>query len=194
MITINLLPVKQIQRRLYARKQLFLFVGFVVSLVLVLAAVNMVVQQKVDRLRETNAALEKERDSYGSTLAEIEKLKADKAALETKLGVIATLKRSSQLTVRIMDELSNLTPANKLWLTSFTQSEGQMQFAGIALDNSIIANYMEQLEASPFFADPELQGSSLYETGGQKLKSFSLTCAITQPEKVEKEGDSDANG
>ncbi len=189
MITINLLPVKQIQRRLHARNQVFIFAGFVVGLVVVLALAGLLLSHKITKLKDTTAALEAERDSYQSTLNEIEKLKKDKAALENKLAVIAKLKKGSQLTVRILDEIANLTPANKLWLTSLSQADGQMQFSGIALDNANIANYMELLDDSYFFANPELQGSSLYMMGGQRLKSFSLTCDIVEPEQGEPEGE-----
>ncbi|MCF6291501.1 MAG: PilN domain-containing protein [Desulfobacterales bacterium] len=189
MITINLLPVKQIQRRLQARNQVFIFAGFVVGLMVLLALGGLGLNQKIAGLKDRTAALEAEQDSYQSILNEIDKLKKDKAALENKLAVIAKLKKGSRLTVRILDEIANLTPANKLWLTSLSQADGQLQLAGIALDNANIASYMELLDGSYLFADPELQGSSLYMLGGQRLKSFSLTCDIIEPDQGEPEGE-----
>lgn len=183
MITINLLPVKQIQKRLKARNTVITFGASLLALFIVLGVVAMVQQGRIDDLKAAIAALQAEKDSYKSTLAEIDKLKKDREVLEKKLAVIAKLRSDSQLTVRLLDEVANLTPPNKLWLISLGQQGGKMALQGMALDDSIIARYMEALEASDYFADAELVNTSQQVVGTQKFKAFSLNCNITSPEK-----------
>ena len=178
MIKINLLPVKQIKKNQKVRREV---VGFLISLLTLFVVMGVVAYGKVahiDNLKVTINKLQQERNKYQSTIKEIEKLKKDKAKLETKLATIKKLKRGSQITVRVLDEIASLTPANRLWLNSLNQTAGQLKLSGIALDNETIAQYMDRIKDSPYFSRAELNKSSLTVVAGRKLKSFSLTCSI----------------
>lgn len=181
MITINLLPVKQIQKRLKALADIIKLGVFLAATLIALGVIALLLSGQISGLKKEIAALQADRDTYKDTLEDIEKLKKDKADLETKLNVISTLKKDSRLTVRLVDEIANLVPQNKMWLLSLSQGGGKLIFSGVAQDNAIIANFMNDLEASPYFANPELQSSSMYTVEGQKLKNFALTCDIVQP-------------
>ena len=179
MIKINLLPVKQIKKNQKVRREV---VAFLISLLILFVVMGVVAYGKVahiDNLNVTINKLQQERNKYQSTINEIEKLKKDKAKLETKLATIKKLKRGSQITVRVLDEIASLTPANRLWLRSLNQTADQLQLSGIALDNETIAQYMNRIKDSPYFSSAELNNSSLTVVAGRKLKSFSLTCGIT---------------
>jgi type IV pilus assembly protein PilN len=179
MVRINLLPVKQIKQLVTARNQV---VAFFVSLILLLVLIFGVGLTRVMRINSLNAAihsLEIEKNSYQSTINEIEKLKKDKAKLETKLATIKKLKKGSHITVRILDDIANLVPADRMWLSSLTQTPASLKLGGVALDNETIAQFMQRLKESPLFRDAELVNSSLNVVAGQKLKAFSLTCSLT---------------
>jgi len=47
----------------------------------------------------------------------------------------------------------------------------------VALDNETIANYMDALNRSKYFAGVELEASEQIDRGGMKLKKFSLHCS-----------------
>lgn len=96
--------------------------------------------------------------------------------------MIGKLKKGSKVTVRVLDDLANLTPTRRLWLVSLDQKPGSLQLSGIALDNATIAQFMKSLNESPYFTDPKLSRSSLMVVGGRKLKQFSLTCGIVGTE------------
>jgi type IV pilus assembly protein PilN len=160
MIHINLLPVRQIKKKIQARKNVF---GLGITLLVVLAllgVVALVLGFKVGELKASIAKLNKEKAKYQTTINQIERLKKDQALLETKLNTISQLKKGSQLTVRVMDELATLTPSSRVWVTSMSFSGSILRISGIALDNATIADYMETIVTSPYFATAELSGTS----------------------------------
>jgi type IV pilus assembly protein PilN len=178
MIHINLLPVRQIKKKLQALKRIM---GLGLTLLAVLALLGLVALAlgfKVDELQASIASLKTEKAKYQTTINQIEQLKKDQALLETKLNTISQLKKGSQLAVRVMDELATLTPSSRLWLNSMSFNGTTLRLSGIALDNATIADYMETLIASPYFASAELSGTTTTAVEGRQLKSFSLTINV----------------
>lgn len=181
MIRINLLPIKQIKKRLRLRQEA---IGFVLSLLVVLAvllAVALGLNASVNSLQAEIKSLEQKKNSYTAIIKQIEQIKKEREALEAKLKAIGQLQAGSQITVRVLDEVANLTPADRMWLTSMRVAGNRLQLAGVALDNATVAQYMRGLESSPFFGVADLANSSQTEAGGQKLTSFALSIAITPP-------------
>ncbi len=175
MIRINLLPVRQIKQRIRARQELMALVAALLLLLAVMAGVGYSQARHIADLQAETARLNQEKSKYQAVIAEIEKLKRDQAVIETKLAVIKGLKSASQLPARVLDEIANLTPADRIWLISFDYTNTLLTLAGTALDNATIAEYMDRIGKSDFFTGAELKNSSLTMVGNQKLKSFSLT-------------------
>ena len=178
MIHINLLPVRQIKKKLKARKQVFGLGITLLAVLVLLGFAALILGFKVDELKTSIASLTKEKAKYQTTINQIEQLKKDQALLETKLNTISQLKKGSQLTVRVMDELANVVPSNRLWLNSMSFNGTILRISGIALDNATIADFMEAVVTSPFFATAELSGTSSTGYQGRQLKSFSLTINV----------------
>ncbi len=185
MIQINLLPIRQIKQRIRVRNEvLVFFVAFLVLLGLLgLFAVGM--SQKVSTLHENIARLNEKKQSYTPILNQIKKFEKDKKALDSKIDVIKKLKKNSQITVQVLDQIASVSPANRLWLKSIKQSGNNVSLQGVALDNRTIAEYMKSLKTSPIFADAVLGKSSQVMVAGTKLKSFSLTLQTRTPDKEE---------
>jgi type IV pilus assembly protein PilN len=178
MIHINLLPVRQIKKKIQARKHVFGLGITLLAILALLGVVALVLGFKVGELKASIATLNKEKAKYQTTINQIEQLKKDQALLETKLNTISQLKKGSQLSVRVMDELASLTPSSRLWLNSMSFNGSILRIAGIALDNATIADYMETIVTSPYFATAELSGTSTTGVQGRQLKSFSLTINV----------------
>ena len=178
MIHINLLPVRQIKKKIKARNTIFGLGVILLAVLVLLGAVALVIGFKVNDLKASIAALNKEKAKYQTTINQIEQLKKDQALLETKLNTISQLKKGSQLAVRVMDELATLTPSNRLWLNSMSFNGSRLRISGIALDNATIADFMETLVTSPYFQTAELSGTSNTGYQGRQLKSFSLTIDV----------------
>ena len=181
MLKINLLPVRQLKKRVQATQQL---VGMVLLLLLVLAflaAIGIFQTQKINRLQADIAQLNKEKDSYAPTLKKIADLKKDREELTRKTDIINTLKTDSSLTVRVLDEVASKVDNQRMWLESLQQDRGTLKLTGIALDDQTVAQFMDNLKESPFVQDVALSGSSQKSVSGRNLKSFELNCTVSQP-------------
>jgi len=183
MIRINLLPIQEIKRKIQLRNQVLAFAASFVLVLVALAGVALLLAGSISDLKTEIKGLEQKRNSYRPILRQIQKLQKDKQILETKLKAIKQLKTGSQLTVRVLDEVANRTPTDRMWLNSLRISGNHLELAGVALDNATIAQYMKSLEDSPFFGVADLANASQTMVAGQKLKSFSLAVSITAPEK-----------
>lgn len=183
MIRINLLPIKQIKEREQTRKEVIIFSVSFVALLMGLMLIGLMQSQKITGLQEQITQLEAKKKSYASIIREIEQLKKMKTELERKIGVIATLQKGAKLTVRVLDEIANRTPSNRVWLNSLSHSGASLKIAGIALDNETVAQYMKSIKESPFFADadPDLSGTTQTNVSGKNLSSFSLAIDVKTP-------------
>ena len=183
MIRINLLPVRQIRQRLRTRNEAIGFLAGFLLLLLLLGFVGLAQARKITGLKTEVGGLQTEKAKYEKVIQQIERIKAEQQTLETKLGVIQELKVYSQLPVRLLDEIANLTPSSRMWLETLSLSNHQIALGGVALDNATIASFMEQVKASQLFTGAELRNSSQVDKAGQKLKSFAMTLDARAPAK-----------
>jgi len=185
MIRINLLPVREIKRRVQAKQQITFFALAVVALLVLLLFAGFQQSSKAGQLQQELTQVKQEQKRYTKILDQIKKLEEDKALLEKRIAIIERLKDESSLTVHVIDEVANITPAKRMWLTTLSHSGSSLQLSGMALDNRTIANYMEDLKQSPYIKVVNLANSSLKGFAGRNLKSFSLSCVVGVPEKKE---------
>ncbi|MBI4746422.1 MAG: PilN domain-containing protein [Deltaproteobacteria bacterium] len=174
MIKINLLPVRAAKKKETLRQQISVAV---MSLFLVLIALGYFHFRIVKDIAEATAKIaftEGELQKTKSQIGEVSRFKEAKKVLEDKLGVIATLKKGKAGPVKMLDELSRVTP-EKLWLVSFKEHGGGINIEGTAISNEVIAQFMTELEKSSSFKDIELVVTEQTEQAGLKLKKFSLT-------------------
>lgn len=184
MIYINLLPIEEIKERTRAYHQLLVFaVGFL-CLLLILGGVGVFQATTASQLHADLAHLQNEKRQYTKTLNQIKKFEQDKALTEKKIAVIKELKKSSALTVHILDEVARLTPTKRVWLKSLAQTGDKLQLTGMALDNRTIAEYMDDLKTSPYINEVSLENSTLAKYAGRDLKSFAISCLISVPDKT----------
>lgn len=180
MIRINLLPIRQLKKIAKSRTEVVALLLGLLVLLLVLGAVGYGQVQKIEKLNGDVAALQKEKSKYNEVIKQIAKIEKEKQLLETKLKVIKDLKVSSQIPVRVIDEIARLTPSTRIWLQSLKLTGLGLDIAGTALDNETIAQYMLSIEESPYFAKAELKSSSGTVVEGQRLKTFGLTISVQQ--------------
>lgn len=193
MIKINLLPIKTIKKRLRRRNEVFFLVGSLLMVLLLLAGVALALGAKKQALAAEISRLEQQRSSLMAIQRQITALQQSQEALEVKIATIKRLHRDAQLPVRVLDEISNRTPSQRMWLNSLRIAGTTMTISGVGLDNPTVAQYMQALERSPYFASADLASTAQTEIGGQKLKSFSLTIRITPPPEPEPEKDDTAD-
>ena len=130
-----------------------------------------------------------ERDELLVYIKKVEELEARREALRHKINVINELKRNQQGPVRILDEVSRALP-ELVWLGNLKLVGNNVEISGSAMDENAVANYISNLDASPFFDEPVLR--NLSRARGDTF-SFSLGFAFNNaPPEIEAVEDSQA--
>jgi type IV pilus assembly protein PilN len=100
--------------------------------------------------------------------------------LNAKMDIIQKLDTNRTRSVRIMDALTSLVVAQKMWLTNLKDTGGRMTLNGVAVDNKTIADFMRRLEGSPYFDQVNLVSSKQVAMGeGRKFNGFNINCMVS---------------
>ncbi len=180
MIRINLLPVRAAQRKEKLRSQLsILFLCLLLALI-GCAAAYFKQESETKELNEEIAQVEARNNALKKQIGEVRDIEKRKAELAKKLDILQSLKEGKTGPVRLLDELSRALP-DKLWLTSFSESSGNIQIAGYGISQNVVAEFMRNLGSSPYYANIELTVTEQTNLGGVKVHKFSLSCRAEKP-------------
>ena len=142
---------------------------------------------KRSNLREEEQLRRRERDELLVYIKKVEELEAKRESLRNKIEVIEELKRNQQGPVRIMDEVSRALP-ELVWLSKLGLKGSELTLSGTAMDENAVANYIANLDASPFFDEPQLK--NLTRDKGDTFR-FQLMCVFdNRPPEIEAAGSS----
>ncbi len=123
---------------------------------------------------EKNRRAQAEVDRLKSIIDEVNGYEKKKASLEAKINLINDLKRNQHGPVRLMDEVSKALP-DLVWLNSMNLVGKTIQINGKAMTPNAVANFIENLKKSPYFAEPRFQ--SLNQEGA--IYNFGLAVTFT---------------
>jgi type IV pilus assembly protein PilN len=144
MIRINLLPVRQVQKREISRQFLVL-----VGVVLVLTGVlNYLAYEKLaseadrnaKRITQTQARI----GELEKVIGEVNNINKRKKEVEDKLKVLSDLRKGRSGPVRLLDALSTAIP-KKVWLTDFDEKSNAVKISGVAASHEDVAEFMRSL-------------------------------------------------
>jgi type IV pilus assembly protein PilN len=126
--------------------------------------------------------LREERDRLQVFIDKVKELEQKRDTLKHRISIIEELKKNQHGPVRIMDEVSRALP-DLVWLDRMSVTGNVVTLNGNAMDENAVANYISNLDASPFFQEPALVSLS---RGGQGVYNFQLTCVFTYtPPEIE---------
>lgn len=96
---------------------------------------------------------------------EVRDLEDKRKELDSKLSVIAVLKKNKIGPVRVMDDINNALP-ERAWITDLSEKDGVMTLNGLALDPTTVSTFAKALSQSTFNRDVEITevNQSTYET------------------------------
>jgi len=177
MIRINLLPVKAAQRKEKLKGQLFVLA---LVLIVVAALCGSAYMFQLNRLQEAQAQIDQKRFEISKlmkTIGEVNQFKKRQQELRAKLDVMDQLEEARSGPVHLLDELYKAMP-EKLWLTSFSETGGQANIAGIGLNEETVARFMRNLDDSAYFSNVDLQVTQQSVQEGNKFQQFSLVAKI----------------
>jgi len=144
-------------------------------LLLVTGARWYILSSKLDDLKTTERQKKKERDDLQQYIEKVDELEAKREALRQKIEIINSLKKNQRGPVRVMDEVSRALP-DLVWLTNMKLAGNDLTLNGMAMDENAVANYIANISASPFFAEPVLRDLSRSD---EKSFKFVLRCKFT---------------
>lgn len=171
MIRINLLPTRELEAEV-SRRQELLIAGVAVALTAILLGAVFVNQSsRLSSLEDEFAQLKKEINILNSKAKGVADIKKNIRTIKDKLKVIDELSKKKTGPVRVMESLSSAIP-DKLWLTEFKESAGNLSLNGRAVDNQTIADFLKALTSSPYFQNVELIETTQVDEKGGRLKKF----------------------
>ncbi len=174
MIKINLIRVRKKKgRKVPADVVVSIFIAiFVIGLFsfhkTVLVSREMRLRKEVQQAQREVAKLKKQ-------IGEVEKFKKKKKELQKKVDIVAKLQKGRNSPVIVMDALARSVP-KKAWLTRLKYNGKVLELEGYALNNYVIADFMNNLGASGRFGGINLKSAERKNVKGIKLMYFKISC------------------
>jgi type IV pilus assembly protein PilN len=185
MIRINLLPFRTERKKENVRRQVSLFLLSLVLVLLVLFYYNFNLNSKIGKLNKRIETTNNELTKYNKINKEIAHIKKNLEILQKKMAVIAQLESDRYAPVILMDTMTQVLVAKRMWLTSLSVSNTNVNINGIALDEKTVADFMVRLQKSGLFSNVVLKSVKRKEVEKSNLKSFQVVCSKVPPQQPE---------
>lgn len=186
MANINLLPWREQLREQRKKEFGIALVLTVVAAGLILFGVDRYFNASIKSQTEVNAYLRDQIRMLDLKIVEIRNLQEQKEALTARMAVIQELQGNRPVIVRLFDELVRTLPEG-VYYNSVTRTNDNIAIEGVAESNSRISALMRDLDASDWFANPDLRqvtalAGGTNAVGGQENSNrFQLTVKVTTP-------------
>jgi len=173
------IPTPKIRKE---RKIPFSYLIFLL-LIIVVVALYLMQRNTVNEEKNLLQAAQAEKESLEYVTQKLEQLEQQKKTLQRKISLINYLKAQQPIAVTIMDELSKHIP-EWVWLIETKYEEQLVEITGRALSNNLIADYIFNLENSPYFMDVNLISSTQRTEKNSQYLEFTLTAQYFLPRDV----------
>jgi len=188
MIRINLLPVRHSRRQEAVKNEIVVALVGLALICVAMSGMYLVVHGELSEARSQNRVLQQGIDKTRQIVAEVDEQERISEDLNTKLRVIKRLKANRVGPVHMLDELSQATP-EKLQLVSVEETNKKVAITGVAVTNEVISDFLGNLEKSDYFNEVYLNAIDQTESGGVKLKEFSISAKLVVPGLAELEAE-----
>ena len=173
MIRINLLPHRAEKRK--ARQ--IQFIAFsVISLivgVLVVGLVHVANSSQIEYQERRNQYLTEQIVLLDKQIAEINQLKAEIAALDSRKTVVEKLQSTRSDVVHLLDQMLRILPEG-VYLKTIKQVGNKISMVGYTQSNARISTLMRSIESSPWLETPTLIQIIATTSSGARLSEFVL--------------------
>lgn len=180
MAKINLLPWRQAYRE--EKKREFLGIIFGVGLVAAFGAYLWVtsVQSAIENQNARNQLLNQEIAKLDAQVKEISEIKKVRDDLLARIKVITDLEGTRPVIVRYFDELARAIP-DGVWVINVERKGNVMSIEGTAESYNRVASFMRNLEASDWYASPNLSSVQAAPDEGEDASTFKMTVETSAP-------------
>jgi type IV pilus assembly protein PilN len=180
MARINLLPWRA-ERRKQREREFFMqlgasFAAAVLALLLWMSWMG----ARVDNQNERNAYLQSEIKQLDGRIAKIKDLEKVRQRLLARKQIIEQLQANRSQMVHLFDELVRTIPASAR-LSALKQSGDSLSLDGVAQSNASVAEYMRNIEASPWMGHADLRKTENSHADTRMPYTFGLEVALSRP-------------
>jgi type IV pilus assembly protein PilN len=175
MIHINLLPVRAAQKQARFQREVFVFCSVIFFAIICCSVVYVNLKLHIAKTTKAIATSNQEIAKLKTVLGEVNEFKKKQKDYQDKLDVIADLKRKKSGPIHLLDDLNKVLP-EKLWLETFQETAGIIKITGIGVSQKTVADFITELEKSPYYRDVDLRLTKQVLQDGVKLQSFKVDC------------------
>ena len=180
MAKINLLPWREAYRK-EKKEQFLAVIGGVVILSGLVAYLWIVsVESSIENQEARNHLLETEIAVLDKQVKEIADLKKVRDDLLARIKIIQDLQGTRPLIVRYFDDFARSIP-DGVFINMVARTGDVLSVEGIAESYNRVATFMRNLEASDWFAGPNLTSVIAVPAEGEQAQSFKMTVNTSAP-------------
>lgn len=184
MAQINLLPWREERREELKREFLAVAGLFAAVAAGVVFLWYSVMSAAIDSQNDRNNYLQTRINELNAQVREINDMKKQKKQLIARMEVIQALQGNRPEIVHIFDELVRTLP-DGVFYNNIVRKGGTITLKGTAESNNRVSSLMRQLEASDWFASPNLRMVNANRSFGEQANDFEMTVKLTSPNKKE---------
>ncbi len=184
MAHVNLLPWRAERRRQREREfYMQLAAAFVVAVLALLLWIFWM-NQRIDNQNDRNTYLQTEIKQLDVRIAKIKDLEKVRQHLLARKQIIEQLQADRSQMVHLFDELVKTIPSSGR-LTALKQHGQAMSLDGVAQSNASVAEYMRNIEASPWMGHADLRKTENTHDATRMPYRFGLDVTLSRPKTDE---------
>jgi hypothetical protein len=134
-------------------------------------------QEKMVVVKNQVAEMDKKLKEIEPVVKELERFQEEKRKLDSQVAVIKRLAKERLRNVKSLDALQGIIPL-KAWLNELKVTENKVSLVGFAADDSVVSEFMKELESSIYFAGVTLKASEESKTNDGVVKKFEILCNL----------------
>jgi len=176
MIQVNLLPVRRRKKKENVRQLISIYLLSVLLMLSVLGYLWISQKNQIQALDKRVGQLQQEVAQYTKYERLLKDLTEKKATVEKKTGIIRDLQKDRDTLPRMLALVSVEMPAEKMWFVKMSVTANAITLDGVALSNEAIAEFMRNLETSPYVekGSVNLTSSRQVLRSDMKLREFQV--------------------
>ncbi|AWB66489.1 pilus assembly protein PilN [Saccharobesus litoralis] len=174
---INLLPWREEARELKQKQ----FVAVLAVTAVIVIVIGMLISSfysgQIEQQNKRNQYIRNEIAVLNTKIEEIKELKAKRADLEKRMGLIADLQRNRNLGAQILDELVKVVPPG-IYLTELEKRDASVTVKGKSESNNRLSNMLRKIESSWLLGDPILNSIVAAQVEPRILSDFQMSMKV----------------
>ncbi|HTV87310.1 MAG TPA: PilN domain-containing protein [Dyella sp.] len=188
MARINLLPWRA-ERRKIRQREFFMQLGAAALVAIGLMLLWWLwMDMRIDNQNQRNAYLQDQIKQVDVRLDKIKDLEKVRDQLLARKQIIEQLQANRSQMVHLFDELVKTIPPSAR-LTSIKQNGDKMVLDGVAQSNASVAEYMRNIEASPWMGQADLSKTENSHDASRMPYSFGLSVTLQRPKQDDSAGE-----